>query len=544
VKIINKYVLREHLGPLLFALSALTSLLLLNYVAKRFSALVGKGLEWQVIAEFLLLSLPFTVAMTIPMAVLVSTLYAFSRMAAENEITAFKASGVSMRRLLTPVLWAAVLLAIGMIYFNDQLLARANNRLAILQSDILRKKPTFALRPQVTNRVTDRLWLRAGLIEGEKMHDVIIYDFTAPENPRTIYADSGTLALTPSQADLALTLYDGVVREFPRGAPGRPTAGTDEAVSPTLQQTFFTDQRVLVRGVGNQMQRTDAAGAQVKSDREMTVCELQANYERHAREYAEAHDELARLAAQQPTGAPTEVPPRRTTYARNGLGALYCRLLDQLGVQTANAAEPQAVTQDSMPGDPPGPSIVPPAAPVPAGVAGPGGGDTGTRGAGERMRRLAEAAGGVGGVVLTSAQMQVASSWSALNKYDVEIQKKFALAVACVVFILLGAPIALRFPRGGVGLVIGVSLGVFGLYYVGLIAGETLANKGYLPPWAAMWAANIIFTMVGVVLLARMGREGATARGGDLGELWDSLRGLVPGRGRRAGRTADARGNG
>ena len=63
-----------------------------------------------------------------------------------------------------------------------------------------------------------------------------------------------------------------------------------------------------------------------------------------------------------------------------------------------------------------------------------------------------------------------------MNRYDVEIHKKFALAAACIVFVLLGAPIALRFPRGGVGLVIGVSLVVFALYYVGLIAGESLAN--------------------------------------------------------------------
>ena len=70
------------------------------------------------------------------------------------------------------------------------------------------------------------------------------------------------------------------------------------------------------------------------------------------------------------------------------------------------------------------------------------------------------------------------TAWRTMNQYDVEIHKKFALAVACIVFVLLGAPIALRFPRGGVGVVIGVSLAVFGLYYVGLIAGETLADDG------------------------------------------------------------------
>ena len=61
-----------------------------------------------------------------------------------------------------------------------------------------------------------------------------------------------------------------------------------------------------------------------------------------------------------------------------------------------------------------------------------------------------------------------------VNQSAVELHKKFAISVACTVFVLVGAPIALRFPRGGVGLVIGVSLVIFGIYYVGLIAGEAL----------------------------------------------------------------------
>lgn len=83
MRIISRYVLKEHVGPFVFALSALTSLLLLQYVARKFGDLVGRGLSWQVITEFFLLSIPFTVAMTLPMAVLVSVLYAFSRLASE-----------------------------------------------------------------------------------------------------------------------------------------------------------------------------------------------------------------------------------------------------------------------------------------------------------------------------------------------------------------------------------------------------------------------------------------------------------------------------
>jgi len=101
--------------------------------------------------------------------------------------------------------------------------------------------------------------------------------------------------------------------------------------------------------------------------------------------------------------------------------------------------------------------------------------------------------------------------------------------------VLIGAPLALRFPRGGVGMVIGVSLGIFAVSYVGLIGGEALADKGLMSPFWAMWTANIILFAIGVLLMARMGRETSGNRGGGPGEWWQGRRA------RRAMRRAAAR---
>jgi lipopolysaccharide export system permease protein len=118
----------------------------------------------------------------------------------------------------------------------------------------------------------------------------------------------------------------------------------------------------------------------------------------------------------------------------------------------------------------------------------------------------------------------------AKNRYEIEIHKKFALAAACLIFVVLGAPLALRFPRGGVGLVLLVSLIVFALYYVGLIGGESLANKGLVPPFWAMWGTNVVLTIVGIVLLFRMGREDSSGRGGNWGDRIDAARDWVKAR--------------
>src|SRR5690606_29068656 len=114
-----------------------------------------------------------------------------------------------------------------------------------------------------------------------------------------------------------------------------------------------------------------------------------------------------------------------------------------------------------------------------------------------------------------------------VRQLQVEIEKKFALAAACVIFVLFGAPLALRFPRGGVGLVLGISIVAFALYYIGLIGGETLADRGIVSPFVAMWGANMVFAAIGLVLIMRMGREAGSARGSDWRELlagaWERL---------------------
>src|SRR5256886_2107945 len=163
VRILSRYILRQHIPPLGYALAALTFAMLVNQVAKQFGTFVGKGLPWGVIFEVFALSIPFIVAMTLPMAVLVAVLYTFSHLAADNEVTAMKASGISVGRILAPVLGGATLMPLIALLWNDQILPRSNHTLRTLLVDIQRKKPTFQLKEQVINEVVaGRVFLRGG----------------------------------------------------------------------------------------------------------------------------------------------------------------------------------------------------------------------------------------------------------------------------------------------------------------------------------------------------------------------------------------------
>ena len=527
MKILHRYVLKEHVGPLTFALTALTSILLLQYIGKHFGELVGKGLPTLVIAEFFGLSIPLTVALTLPMAVLVATLYAFSRLAAENEITALKASGVSLVSVLKPVLWAALGVTVVMIGFNDQVLPRSNHRLAVLQRDIAQKKPTFGLREQVINEVSPgKFYLRAGHLDeaSNMMREVTIYDMADPTRRRTIYADSANMTMSKGLTDLDLTLYNGNTQDVPVANPGE------------LQRVYFNVDQVRVRGVGNQFQKTTADA--YKSDREMTVCEMQA-----AQDRARLEHELARRDFQKTRAALLKSKATLSKEVLNastsapwdiGLGRLYCNALALLLPKQAKA---QGVSRRPGVVARPGASSTPLSAsstqqsasstaatlPQPANRPGlptpiPNGNKALIQPPPPSSSDLA---------LIESLRIRLQDSAQLMNSYGVEIHKKFALAVACFVFVLLGAPIALRFPRGGVGLTIGVSLFVFALYYVCLIAGESIAKRGLMPAVVSMWMANVIFGLVGLWMLSRMGQEGSTARGGDMKDMIGAIKGSI-----------------
>ncbi|HEV7704021.1 MAG TPA: LptF/LptG family permease, partial [Gemmatimonadaceae bacterium] len=286
LKLLTRYILREQIGPLIFALSSLTALLLLQQVAKQFGNLVGKGLGWDVIGEFFLLSIPFIIAMTMPMGVLVAVLYAFSRLTAENEVTALRASGISVMRLVRPAIFFGATLGLAMLVFNDQVLPRSNHRLRTLQTDIARKKPTFALREQVINEVMPgKLFLRTSHIDEatDRMREVTIYNFDDPERRKTIYSDSGVMGMTPDQKDLQMTLHDGYMQQIPRDNLGE------------LTRLYFRTDLVRVRGVGNRFEQTEKDD--YKSEREMSVCEMAKGLEDGNQDLDQARATLANTLA-------------------------------------------------------------------------------------------------------------------------------------------------------------------------------------------------------------------------------------------------------
>src|SRR5213082_1776705 len=404
VRTISRYLLRQHVAPLGFALTALTSLMLLNQIAKQFGSLVGKGLPWSVILEVFVLSIPFIIAVTLPMAVLVAVLHVFTRLAGDNEITALQASGVSVGRVIAPALAGAAGIALLSFLWNDQLLPRTNHQLRTLQMDIQRKKPSLALKEQVINEVVaGQFFLRAARIDGNtnKLKDVTLYDLSDAERRRIITADSGRMAYSAGGRDLYLTFQDGDIEEVSRADPTQ------------FNRTFFSTNRMRVAGVANTFQPTTTDT--YKSDREMSTCEMQEAVE-SARRGVESATGDARLVvdnALRRLAGLAPLPPRGLAAAGGGdpkLPSPYCRALRRLAAwllpAEAGAQTPRPAQRPTPPH--PGPRPLAPstgrAAPftppyVAAGLITPG------AGTGEEQR-------------LRAARERAAA-------YEVEIQKKY-----------------------------------------------------------------------------------------------------------------------
>ncbi|MDP2958325.1 MAG: LptF/LptG family permease [Longimicrobiales bacterium] len=472
--VLTRYLVRAHMGPFLFSVSTITGLIFLNAVAQRIDSLVGKGLSWTVVLEFMVLSLPHTVALSLPMAVLVAVLYAFSELTEHNEIMAMAAGGVRPIRVLVPLLGMGAVATLGMLYFNDTVLPEANHRLKNLLMDIGRKSPTFELREQVVNEIRTEegmghYFITAARIDPatNTLEDVTIFDRNNTIRQRTTYAARGVMAFNEARTDLFLTLYDGEVREVQLDREGG------------FQHVYFEQQIVPMRGVGDELDRR--MGGVERGDREMNFDMLleqavERDYEQGTvrKRNKERALEAVRLALGRP-----EAEDSGAVAAFQSIPLVA----EGVGLENATLLSRDPLTQ----------AVV-----------------VGTRTHLSQVQSLEETA----------------------NRYRVELHKKWAIAFACLVFTLIGPPLALRFPRGGVGMVVAASTAIFAVYWMGLIGGESLADRRVADPLVTMWITNVVFLVVGILLVSRMGRAGATVRGGGWEDTWLRLRDALA-RGRR-----------
>src|SRR5437667_8428 len=267
-------------------------------------------------------------------AALVAGMATFSHLAAEDEGPAMKGNGISIGRILAPVLGGAALMSVISLFWNDQVLPRTSHMLRTLLVDIQRKKPTFQLKEQVINEVVPgQFFLRAARIDPatNTLNDVTIYDLQDPDRRRIIMADSGRMAYTGGGTDLYLTLRDGEVHEIKRSDPEH------------FNRTFYTVNRIKVEGVSNTFETTK--NDEYRSDREMGICAMQDVVARADQDLRRVRTEAINAVVGELRRVARLAPLRRALADTSTPHAsLYCKALGAMqrvlgGPRPARAAE-------------------------------------------------------------------------------------------------------------------------------------------------------------------------------------------------------------
>jgi lipopolysaccharide export system permease protein len=434
VRILRWYILRQHLVPFLLALGVITFILEMDVLVDYLDLVVNRGVALGVVTQLFVLSLGYIVVLAVPCAVLVSVLMTFGRLSQDNEITALRSSGVNLVRVLVGPFTASILLTVLLTLFSNHVLPEANHAFFNLLLDIGRMRPTVKLQEGVF--ITD--------FPG---YNLLVHSVNGRTNEMrgvTIYqTNPGGGPPTTILAQRGYLSYtpDGrdAILELRDGEIHE--IPPDPGGSRHYRRLTFRTHIIHIAGAGGAL--------------EHTVRESRGDREKSARDLI---GERALIAAQ-------ETESRRTHELR----------FRALGL---SEAESRALTE---PGDGWYAAMLRVAAAMRHGDAN------------ERALTAHPLARGE----FELWRVESGALARRLAGLSVEIHKKFSLPVACVVFVLVGAPIGMRVRRAGPAVAF-VSIAFFLFYWLCLVGGEELANRLLLPAWLAMWLPNLVLGALGL----------------------------------------------
>ena len=261
MKILSRYILKEHISPFFVSLIVVTFVLLIDRIIDLLNMILEKKLDIWTVLEVFSLSLPYMLALSIPMAVLVATILAFGRMSVDRETIGMKSCGINIYRMITPLMIAAVMLTGLMVYFNHYFLPDTNHKLKNLMVKIAYYKPmTIVKAGEFTNVMDYTIFVRENQVNVLK--DIIIYDRSETRFPRVVFAKSGTVTQMDNGNSLRINLIDGEMHD------------RDDKEEGKYQVRRFKNFTVNVRNIANNL---DFFESGYRSDREMNAPQLKAS---------------------------------------------------------------------------------------------------------------------------------------------------------------------------------------------------------------------------------------------------------------------------
>ncbi len=446
------HLLKKLIGPFLFCFFTMMFILLMQFLILHVDNLVGKGLPMGIVIELILTNTAYMVVLAVPVATLVATLMAFGQFSEWNELTAIRAAGINPFMLMRPVLAVGILLFGFTAYFSNYVLPEANHKARSLFLDIRMQKPAFDLQPGTFYQDLDGYTFLIKEIDAEtdSLYDVRVFQSRSDERRRAVIsADRGWLE-SPDQYTLSLFLYDGsILREIPG----------ERRNEETLERTHFNKYRMsfdlsdLAFSRSNPDQRS-------RTDRTMSAQAMLAVIDSLRTEKQREYERFTEITGQ------NEVLPFKSSISRS------IRMSEVSDPDTLIVYEPNFIAMQHL---------INPA---------------------QKIGTLNRAINSIDSYRSEMDNYRSNSGWRdfRIAEFLVEVHKKLSIPFACVVFVLIGAPIGMLTRKGNIGVAALISAGVLTVYFIAIIQGEKLADRLIISPFIGMWGINILLLFAGILL--------------------------------------------
>lgn len=526
MKTITRFVIKSYLGPLLLTFSIALFILVMQFLWKYVDDLVGKGLDWFTISELLFYATATFVPMALPLAILFASLMTFGNLGERYELVALRAAGISLKRVMQPLIILSIIISIMAFLFSDRVLPVARLKMVSLLWDVKNKKPAINIKPGVFYNEIDGLVIKVGKKEkdGKTIHDILIYDYTEQDHYsgalNFTIADVGTMEFSPDQRFMFLSLYDGN-NYYERLSERR------HFTTRPLQRTSFETQHRRIDLSAFQFQKTNQEF--FKEDFRMLntkqlshyIDSLQLNLKQERKEYTQS---IMRIFTN--IHADTLVSETNDTlFNKKQDDKKHFKVLEEtyqkkkLGTavtENAGAKESQTTTVQITGEKKPAGIIrrlLPDTSSAVAEVLpfNPKNPDTlqynflMNFSPDEQKKILA-----TGLQLAKNGKRSVNDRYNILDsrmrlirKYEIERQRMFTLSVACLILFFIGAPLGAIIRKGGLGMPAVVSTFFFIIFHVLSITGDKLAREGTVSPIWGMWMASVIILPIGILLTAK-----------------------------------------
>ncbi|MDE6194923.1 MAG: LptF/LptG family permease [Muribaculaceae bacterium] len=452
----------------LFAMTFLIVLfiVLMQFLWKYIDQLVGKGLGMDVIGELFFYAALSMVPMALPLAILLASLMTFGNLGEKFELTAMKASGISLIRVMAPLMAVVGMLAVGAFFFQNDVLPKAQVKMWTLLFSVRQKSPEVEIPENVFyDQIPGyNLLVKEKNKETGMLYDVMIYDVNRGDNVTILLADSAQMAMTPEMSHLYLHLFEGEQfenlreqRTSDRNVPFRREAFLDKQILIPFDANFnrLDEQGMRQQYVGKNIvelhQSIDSIGHRVDSIGDMFSRDLRRD---------------ASLVLPQPD----MTAPARTDGSVDEYAVKRQEDLRKRAEELAQATRPLSI--DSVLGS------MPPA----------------------------QAAQLIGQAIGISREHQNVNEFKSLTmdeekrsirRHEIELIKKYTLSVACIIFFFIGAPLGAIIRKGGLGTPLVVSIFLFLIYYIFDNTGYKLARDGRWPVEAGIWLSTMVLAPLG-----------------------------------------------